>query len=94
MVLRQQLLTHPDDPALYVLYARAANSAGDNIRGEEAMAESYFLRGGTPEAVTQLQKLAVRDDLDYYERARISARLNELQIQLVKSEMKDEPAPQ
>ncbi len=94
VVLRQQLLSHPDDPALYVLYARAANSAGDNIRGEEAMAESYFLRGGTPEAVTQLQKLAVRDDLDYYERARITARLNELQIQLVKSEMKGEPAPQ
>jgi predicted Zn-dependent protease len=91
VVLRQQLLTHPDDPALYALYARAANAAGDEIRAEEAMAESYFLRGGTHEAVTQLQKLAGRDDLDYYQRARITARLNELQIQLVKSGKEDEP---
>ncbi len=89
VVLRQQLLTHPDDPALHALYARAANTAGDEIRAEEAMAESYFLRGGTNEAVTQLQNLVRRDDLDYYQRARITARLNELQIQLVKSGEKD-----
>jgi len=93
VVLRQQLLTHPDDPALYTLYARAANSAGDDVRAEEAMAESYFLRGGTNEAVSQLQKLVRRDDLDYYQRARITARLNELQIQLVKAGEKDQ-APQ
>ncbi len=85
VVLRQQLLTHPEDPTLYALYARASNTAGDNVRAEEAMAESYYLRGGTPEAVKQLQELVHRDDLDYYERARITARLNELQIQLVKS---------
>jgi len=90
VVLRQQLLTHPDDPTLYTLYARASNTAGDNVRAEEAMAESYFLRGGTPEAIKHLQELARRDDLDYYERARITARLNELQIQQVKSGEKDQ----
>jgi predicted Zn-dependent protease len=93
VVLRQQLLTHPEDPALYVLYGRAANSAGNEVRAEEAMAEAYFLRGGTHEAISQLQKLVRRDDLDYYQRARITARLNELQIQLVKSGEEDEPPP-
>jgi len=92
-ILRKQMLSHPDDPSLYALYARAANSAGDTIRAEEAMAESYFLRGGTHEAVVQLQKLAERDDLDYYQRARITERLNELQIQQAKLGEKDQPPP-
>ena len=92
-ILRKQMLTHPDDPNLYALYARAANAAGDEIRAEEAIAESYFLRGGTHEAVAQLQKLADRDDLDYYQRARITERLNELQIQLAKLGEEAPPPP-
>jgi predicted Zn-dependent protease len=32
----------------------------------------------------QLQELAARDDLDYYERARITARINELRLELAK----------
>jgi predicted Zn-dependent protease len=84
VVLRQQLLTRPDDPTLYELYARAANLAGDRVRAKEAIAESYYLRGGIHEAAMQLQELAARDDLDYYERARITARINELRLELAK----------
>ena len=84
VILRQQLLTHPDDPALYELYARASNTAGDKVRAKEAIAESYYLRGNIHEAVLQLQKLTELDDLDYYERARITDRLNELRIELSK----------
>ena len=84
VILRQQLLTHPDDPALYELYARASNTAGDKVRAKEAIAESYYLRGNIHEAVLQLQKLAELDDLDYYERARITDRLNELRLELSK----------
>ena len=84
VILRQQLLTHPDDPALYELYARASNTAGDKVRAKEAIAESYYLRGNIHEAVLQLQKLAELDDLDYYERARITDRLNELRMELSK----------
>lgn len=84
VVLRQQLLTHPNDPRLYELYGQSSNIAGDNVRAKEAMAESYYLRGGTHEAAMQLQELAGRDDLDYYERARITARITELRMELAK----------
>jgi len=82
VILRQQLLTHPDDPVLYELYARASNAAGDPVRAKEAIAESYYLRGNIHEAILQLQKLADLTDLDYYERARISDRLIELRTEL------------
>jgi predicted Zn-dependent protease len=81
VVLRQQLSTRKTDPALYALYAQASNLAGDEIRATEAIAESYYQRGGTKEAITQLESLARRQDLDYYQRARVNARLMELRIE-------------
>jgi predicted Zn-dependent protease len=80
-VLKQQLVKRKDDPALYELYARAASIAGDEVRSIEAIAESYYQRGGTEEAITQLESLERRSDLDYYQRARVSARLMELRIE-------------
>jgi predicted Zn-dependent protease len=88
-VLRRQLLTHPNDPMLYELYARSANIAGDSVRAKEAIAESYYLRGGIHEAAMQLQVLADSDDLDYYQRARITARINELRMELAKLGLDD-----
>lgn len=82
VVLRQQLVSRKNDPALYALYAQAANLAGDEVRATEAIAESYYQRGGTEEAITQLESLEKRSDLDYYQRARVSARLMELRIEL------------
>ncbi len=84
IVLRQQLLKYPNDPVLYELYARSANIAGDSVKAKEAMAESYYLRGGIHEAAMQLQALADDDDLDYYQRARITARITELRMELAK----------
>ncbi len=84
VILRQQLLSHPDDPVLYELYARASNMAGDSVRAKEAIVEAYYLRGNIHEAVLQLQKLAQAEDLDYYQRARITDRLNELRMELAK----------
>ena len=81
VVLKQQLATRKTNPTLYALYAQAANLAGDEIRSTEAIAESYYQRGGTEEAITQLESLARRDDLDYYQRARVTARLMELRIE-------------
>ena len=89
-VLRKQLLTHPDDPVLYELYAQSSNIAGDRIKAKEAIAESYYLRGGIHEAAMQLQELSNDDDLDYYERARITARINELRMELVRLGLDDE----
>jgi predicted Zn-dependent protease len=84
VVLRQQLLDHSQDPRLYELYGQASNLAGDTVRAKEAIAESYYLRGGIHEAAMQLQELVGRDDLDYYERARITSRINELRLELAK----------
>ena len=81
VVLRQQLVSQKDDPTLYALYARAANLAGDEIRSTEAIAESYYQRGGVEEAISQLDGLLKQSDLDYYQRARVSARLTELRIE-------------
>jgi len=81
VVLRQQLVSQKNDPTLYALYARAANLAGDEIRATEAIAESYYQRGGVEEAISQLEGLARKSDLDYYQRARVSARLTELRIE-------------
>lgn len=80
-VLKRQLISRKTDPDLYELYARAASLAGDDIRATEAIAESYYQRGGTEEAITQLERLDRRSDLDYYQRARVSARLMELRIE-------------
>jgi predicted Zn-dependent protease len=80
-VLKQQLVSRKNDPTLYTLYARAASQAGDDVRATEAIAESYYQRGGTEEAITQLESLEKRDDLDYYQRARVGARLMELRIE-------------
>lgn len=80
-VLKRQLVSRPDDPALYALYGQAASQAGDDVRATEAIAESYYQRGGTEEAITQLESLERRADLDYYQRARVSARLMELRIE-------------
>ena len=90
-ILRRQLLGHPDDPGLYALYARALNTAGDQVRAKEAIAESYYLRGNTHAAIAQLQELVDGDELDYYARARVTARLNELQIELVKLGLEESP---
>jgi predicted Zn-dependent protease len=79
-ILRQQLLTRGDDPWLHELAARAASIAGDDVRASEDLAESYFHRGSVQEAIEQLEMLSDRDDLDYYERARVTARLEEMRV--------------
>jgi predicted Zn-dependent protease len=83
-VLRKQLLEYPNDPLLYELYARSANIAGDSVKAKEAIAESYYLRGGVHEAAMQLQRLADSEDLDFYQRSRITARISELRMELTK----------
>lgn len=79
-ILRQQRLQRPDDPRLHELFAKSANIAGNEVRASEALAESYFFRGGVKEAMEQLEMLTRRDDLDYYQRARVTARLEEMRI--------------
>lgn len=81
-LLKQYLVNVGGQPQVYELYARAANLAGDEIRASEAIAESFYLKGEIGSAIYQLEQLSKRDDLDYYQRARISSRLSEMKVEL------------
>ncbi len=74
-VLRPVLAEAANDPALQRSFGRASELAGDLVRAGEAHAEYAFLSGRAPDAVRQLQALKQRDDLDYYQRSRIDARI-------------------
>jgi len=84
-ILRDYLHRHVDDLRMTELYAQAANRTGQSVRAAEAIADSYYLRGGISEAIEQLERVVKRDDLNYYQRARISARLSELRSEQIRS---------
>src|SRR5690606_17939449 len=77
-ILRPMLLRNPGDATLQRSYARASELAGDLVRAAEAYAEAAYLNGRAEDAVNQLQALKLRDDLDYYQRSRIDARIGEM----------------
>ena len=74
-ILRPLTNTSSGDPAFQRTFARAAEIAGDPVRAGEAWAEAAFLSGREEQALVQLNTLKKRDDLDYYARARIDARI-------------------
>lgn len=80
-ILRGYLRNYPDDVRMTELYARAADRAGDEVRAAEALAESYYMRGGIQEAIVQLERIIKRDDLDYYQSSRVAARLGQLRAE-------------
>ncbi len=83
-VIRRHLRLFPNDLRMTELLAQASNRSGEPIRAMEATAESYYLRGGLTAAIEQLELAERRDDLDYYQRARISARLSEMRSEQVR----------
>ncbi len=74
-VLRPLLGSAADDPQFQQQFARANELAGDSARAGEAYAEATYLNGRPEQALTQLENLKKRADLDYYARARIDARI-------------------
>jgi predicted Zn-dependent protease len=74
-VLRPLLADGAEDPLFQRSFARASELAGDLVRAGEAYAEAAFLNGRAVDALNQLDALKQRDDLDYYQRARIEARM-------------------
>ena len=74
-VLRPLLAESADDAAFQQGFARASELAGDLVRAGEAYAETAYLNGRPEDALNQLERLKQRDDLDYYQRARIDARI-------------------
>ncbi|MDR9389845.1 MAG: M48 family metalloprotease [Wenzhouxiangella sp.] len=77
-VLRRHLHANPTDLTMTELYAQAAAKAGDPVRAGEAQAESYYIRGGLDEAIEQLERVLDNEPMDYYQRARINARIVQL----------------
>ncbi|MDO5505871.1 MAG: M48 family metalloprotease [Pseudoxanthomonas suwonensis] len=74
-ILRPLLAESGSDPVFQARFARASEIAGDPVRAGEAWAEAAFLNGRPEQALLQLNTLKQRDDLDYYARARIDARI-------------------
>jgi predicted Zn-dependent protease len=74
-ILRPLLSSAADDPVFQQAFGRASEMAGDPVRAGEAYAEAAFLNGRAEQALVQLDILRKRDDVDYYARARIDARI-------------------
>lgn len=74
-VLRPLLASAADDPLFQATFARVNEIAGDPVRAGEAWAEAAYLNGRPERALVQLNTLKKREDLDYYARARIDARI-------------------
>ena len=74
-LLRPLLRDATDDPVFQRTFARISEIAGDPVRAGEAWAEAAYLSGRAEQALVQLNTLRQRDDLDYYARARIDARI-------------------
>ncbi|MHA6204029.1 M48 family metalloprotease [Dyella soli] len=72
------MLDNNEEPELYRAFARASDKAGDSVRAGEAFADASYLSGRPFDAMEQLKRLLQRPDLDYYARARIQARINDL----------------
>ncbi|MEO7259037.1 MAG: M48 family metalloprotease [Luteimonas sp.] len=74
-VLRPLLGSGTNDPVFQQTFARASEIAGDPVRAGEAYAEAAYLNGRPEQALVQLNTLKKRNDVDYYARARIDARI-------------------
>jgi predicted Zn-dependent protease len=74
-LLRPLLARYSEDPDLQRSFARANELAGDKVRAAEAYAEWAFLNGRTEDALNQLKTLSSKQDLTYYQRARVDARI-------------------
>ena len=77
-LLRPQLAHADEDPDLQVAFARASELAGEPVRAGEAHAAAAYLNGRAEDALNQLKLLTKRNDLDYYQRTRIEARIAEM----------------
>ena len=74
-VLRPLAAGAGNDVTFQQVYARANEVAGDPVRAGEAWAEAAFLGGRPEQALVQLNNLKKNQQLDYYARARIDARI-------------------
>lgn len=74
-LLRPLLARYNEDPDLQRSFARANELSGDKVRAAEAYAEWAFLNGRAEDALNQLKTLSSKQELTYYQRARVDSRI-------------------
>lgn len=94
VLLRPLLERFGNDPDLQKSFARACELSGDKVRAAEAYADVAFLNGRAEDALGQLKALTEKSELDYYQRARIDARIAQLTPQVLELRRRGEKAAQ
>lgn len=82
-VLRPLLDRYATDPELQRSFGRACELSGDTVRAAEAYADVAWLTGRSEDALNQLKALTEKSELDYYQRARVDARIAQLTPQVL-----------
>jgi predicted Zn-dependent protease len=77
-LLRPLVDRDSDHAQVYALIGRAYELGGDRTRAAEAHALAAAYNGRFEDSLVQFERLQRRDDLDYYQRARVEARITEL----------------
>lgn len=91
-LLRPLLEKYPNDPDLQGSFARACELSGDKARAAEAYADVAWLNGRAEDALGQLKALAEKSDLDYYQRARVDARIAQMTPEVLELRRRGEKA--
>lgn len=86
---RQLILNHPENPNYHQLLAIVNQNAGKTTEANEALAMKEHLINNNYRAV-RILKNVLKDDLDYYQRARIESRISEFQALITKEERRRE----
>lgn len=77
-ILREISNNSAEDVIFQRNFARSFELSGNTLRAAESFAEVAYLNGRVDDAINQLSALIKNDDVDYYQRARVEARIAEL----------------
>jgi len=77
-ILRPLLARDDEDPQIHTVFGRASDMAGDKVRAGESYAVASYLNGRAEDAYNQLQDLSKRADLNFYQRKRIEALIEQM----------------
>jgi len=77
-ILRPLLARDDEDPQLHAEFGRACDIAGDKVRAGESYALASYLNGRAEDAFNQLKDIAKRTDLDFYQRKRVEALIEQM----------------
>lgn len=91
--LLKPLLDDADEPRLFEIYARASEIAGDKFNAAESWANASYLAGRPFDAMEQLKRLLDSEDLNYYQRARVQADINQLRPLLLELQKRNIETP-